>query len=88
MVENMLFNAGDMRSIPGWEAKIPHAVEQLSPRAAAKPVPQTESSRAVTREPERRNHEPSRSRARASRQEEAVCTATGESLCAAAKTRG
>ena len=38
VVENMLSNAGDVSSIPGWEAKIPHAVEQLSPRAEAKPV--------------------------------------------------
>ena len=38
MVENMLSNVGDVSSIPAWEAKIPHAVEQLGPCAAAKPV--------------------------------------------------
>ena len=33
MVKNLLYNAGDMSSIPGQGARIPHAVGQLSPRA-------------------------------------------------------
>ena len=33
-VKNMPCNAGDMSSIPGQGAKIPHAQEQLSPCAA------------------------------------------------------
>ena len=34
MVKNPPCNAGDAGSIPGWGTKIPHAVGQLSPRAA------------------------------------------------------
>ena len=34
VVKNPPSNAGDMGSIPGWGTKIPHAVGQLSPRAA------------------------------------------------------
>ena len=33
MVKNLLSNAGDVGSIPGWGTKIPHAVGQLSPCA-------------------------------------------------------
>ena len=33
MVTNPSCNAGDMNSIPDWETKIPHALEQLRPRA-------------------------------------------------------
>ena len=32
MDKNMPTNVGDISSIPGWR-KIPHAMEQLSPRA-------------------------------------------------------
>ena len=35
MVENPPSNAGDMNLISGWGTKIPHAVGNLSPRAAA-----------------------------------------------------
>ena len=34
VVKNLLCNAMDVDQIPGWETKIPHAVEQLSPRIA------------------------------------------------------
>ena len=33
VVKNPPSNAGDVGSIPGWGAKIPHATGQLSPRA-------------------------------------------------------
>ena len=32
MLKNLPYNAGDVGSIPGWGAKISHALEQLSPR--------------------------------------------------------
>ena len=35
MVKNLPFNAGYMSSIPGQGTKIPRALEQLSPYAAA-----------------------------------------------------
>ena len=35
MVKILPCNAGDAGSIPGLGAKMPHATEQLSPRAAA-----------------------------------------------------
>ena len=31
VIKNLLCNAGDMNSIPGWRTKIPRASEQLSP---------------------------------------------------------
>ena len=34
MVKNLPSNAGDAGLILGWGAKIPHAMGQLSPRAA------------------------------------------------------
>ena len=34
VVKNLPFNAGDESSIPGQRTKIPHAVGQLTPRAA------------------------------------------------------
>ena len=34
VVKNLLSNAGDAGSIPGWGTKIPHAAGQLSPHAA------------------------------------------------------
>ena len=33
VVKNLLCNAGDVGSIPGWRPKIPHAAEKLSPCA-------------------------------------------------------
>ena len=33
VVKNLLCNAGDMGSIPGWRTKIPHDAEKLSPCA-------------------------------------------------------
>ena len=33
MVTNPPCNARDTGSVPGWETKIPHAAEQLSPHA-------------------------------------------------------
>ena len=32
VLKNLPYNAGDVGSIPGWGAKISHALEQLSPR--------------------------------------------------------
>ena len=44
MVKNLLYNAGDMGSVPGGGTMIPYAKEQLSPRAATiEPVPQAKS---------------------------------------------
>ena len=39
MIKNMPCNKGDVGLIPGQGTKIPHAVEQLSPRTTAT-VPQ------------------------------------------------
>ena len=33
MVESLPCSAGDMGWIPGWGTKIPHAADQISPRA-------------------------------------------------------
>ena len=33
MVKNLPSKAGDAGLVPGWGTKIPHAEEQLSPRA-------------------------------------------------------
>ena len=33
VVKNLLSKAGEVGLIPGWGTKIPHAIEQLSPRA-------------------------------------------------------
>ena len=35
-IKNLSSSAGDEGSIPGRETKIPHAAEQLSPRATTK----------------------------------------------------
>ena len=44
MVKNLLYNAGDMGSVPGGGTMIPYAKEQLSLRAATiEPVPQAKS---------------------------------------------
>ena len=76
MVKNPPFNAGDAGLIPGRETKIPHAVGQLSLRAATtEPVcsracaPQLESPCAETTEP-------ARSGACASQLERNLCAAT------------
>ena len=66
MVKNLPSNAGDAGSIAGWGTKLPHAVGQLSPRAAATVptrsgahTPQLESLSAATREkPMCHNKEP------------------------------
>ena len=43
-VKNLSFNAGDMGVTPGWGTKIPHALGQLSLRAATTDlVPQLEN---------------------------------------------
>ena len=39
MVKNWSCNAGDAGSIPGRGTKIPHAAEQLSPRATTREKP-------------------------------------------------
>ena len=39
LVKNLSFNVGDAGSIPGQETKVPHAVEQLSLRAAIRESP-------------------------------------------------
>ena len=45
MVKNLSCNAGDMGSILGQGSKIPHAMEQLSPRTATfEPVCPNEKS--------------------------------------------
>ena len=50
MVKNPLCNAGDRGSIPGQGIEIPHATEQLSPRATAREfVLQQKIPRATTR---------------------------------------
>ena len=56
VVQNLPSNAGDTGSISGWGAKIPHAVGQLSPRAATTEparsgahAPQLESLQASTK---------------------------------------
>ena len=66
MVKNPPSNAGDMGSIPGWGARIPHAAGQLSPRAATiEPTcsgahePQLERSpRAATKSPHTTTKDP------------------------------
>ena len=45
MVENPLCTTGDVGLTPGWEAKNPHAAEQLSPHAAAAKPQVPESAR-------------------------------------------
>ena len=51
MVKNLPSNAGDASSIPGQGTKIPHAVEQLSPRASTgeKPAHSTKTAGAATK---------------------------------------
>ena len=49
MVKNLPCNAGDVGSIPNQGTKIPHAVEQLSPRATIT-EPRCLSPCATTRE--------------------------------------
>ena len=39
MVKNLPSNAGDMGSVPGQVARIPHAVGLLSPHAASREKP-------------------------------------------------
>ena len=52
VVENPISNAGDAGSIPGWGTKIPHAVEQLSPRAPTREsVPHDERSHGMQLRP-------------------------------------
>ena len=58
VVKNLPCNAGDASSIPGRGTKIPHAVEQLSPRATT-----TEAERHNGRvQPVRCNEDPTRQR--------------------------
>ena len=40
VVKNPPSNAGDVGSIPGRRTKIPHAAEQLSPRASTREKPE------------------------------------------------
>ena len=47
LVKKPLCNAGDMGLIPGRGTKIPHATEQLSPRATA----ETRCSQIFTKKP-------------------------------------
>ena len=42
--KNLPCNAGDLGSVPGWETKIPHAMEQQAPKS------QLESPRAIRKE--------------------------------------
>ena len=65
VVKNPPSNAGDVGLISGQGTKIPHAVGQLSPRAATtKPalsracVPRLESLPAATKDPTCRNEDP------------------------------
>ena len=51
MVKKPPCNAGDMGLIPGWETRIPHAVEQLNPHTAT-------TEPATTRESMRHNEDP------------------------------
>ena len=56
VVKNLLSNAGNMGSVPGWGTRIPHATEQRSQHTTATellrsgaPVPQLERTRNTAR---------------------------------------